>query len=267
MSTNQFEALLDLTGRTALITGAGQGVGLATARMMAGQGARVAINDFHGDRAEAAATTLREDGADAFAWPADVTNAEAVVEMVEAVESGLGPIDILVNNAGNAGPNESPLTPTPPFWDVPVADWGKWLGVNLFGVMHCTHAVTPRMIERGGGRVITIISDAGRVGEPHLVVYSGAKAGAAGFMRGYAKAVARHKITANCVALGAIMTPPVAEALADDATRAKVERSYPLRRLGQPEDPAALITFLASAGASWMTGQTIPVNGGYSMAV
>lgn len=267
MSLTQLKELVALEGRAALVTGAGQGVGLATARMLAGQGARVAVNDFHVDRAESAAAALRAEGADAFACAADVTDHEAVVTMVSAINAEFGPIDILVNNAGNAGPNESPLAPSPPFWEVPVTDWDKWLGVNLFGVMNCTHAVTPGMIEGGGGRVITLISDAGRVGEPNLVVYSGAKAGAAGFMRGYAKAVARHKITANCVALGAIMTPPVAAALADDSARAKVERAYPLQRLGQPEDPAALITFLASDAGSWMTGQTIPVNGGYSMAV
>jgi 3-oxoacyl-[acyl-carrier protein] reductase len=179
----------------------------------------------------------------------------------------LGPIGILINNAGNAGPHDSPLAAAPPFWKESPADWERWLSVNLHGVMHCTHATTPAMIESGGGRVITVISDAGRVGEPHLVVYSGAKAGAAGFIRGYAKSVARYGITPNCVALGAIRTPPVAEALADPAALQKVARAYPLRRIGEPEDPAAMIAFLSTPAASWITGQTIPVNGGYSMSM
>lgn len=266
MSAEDLAGRLRLDGQVALVTGAGQGVGLAAARMLAEQGAAVVVNDFHAGRAEAAASALVKDGARAMPYRADVTVAEDVTAMVSAARAELGPIDVLVNNAGNAGPHESPLTSAPPFWEQPITTWAKWLEVNLLGVMHCTHAVTPEMIERGRGRVVTLISDAGRVGEPHLVVYSGAKAGAAGFTRGYAKAVARHQITANCVALGAIMTPPVAEALADEAALSKVVRSYPLRRLGQPEDPAALITFLASPAAGWITGQTIPVNGGYSMA-
>lgn len=266
MSTEDLAGRLRLDGQVALVTGAGQGVGLAAARMLAEQGAAVVVNDFHADRAKEAAAVLVEHGARAMAYQADVTVAEDVTAMVSAARAELGPIDVLVNNAGNAGPHESPLAPTPPFWEQPTTSWAKWLEVNLLGVMHCTHAVTSGMIERGRGRVVTLISDAGRVGEPHLVVYSGAKAGAAGFMRGYAKAVARHQITANCVALGAIMTPPVVEALVDEAALGKVLRSYPLGRLGQPEDPAALITFLASPAAAWITGQTIPVNGGYSMA-
>lgn len=267
MSTNAFERLLRLDGKVALVTGAGQGVGRTVATMLAAQGAKVAVNDFHADRAAAVADELREAGATALACPGDVTDYDAVAATVAEIGEQLGPVEILVNNAGNAGPHDSPLDPAPPFWEESPSTWGRWLDVNLTGVMHCTHAVTPAMIAAGGGRVVTVISDAGRVGEPHLVVYSGAKAGAAGFVRGYAKAVARHGITANCVALGAIRTPPVEAALQEEGALAKVVRAYPLRRIGDPEDPAAMITFLATPAASWVTGQTVPVNGGYSMAV
>jgi len=123
------------------------------------------------------------------------------------------------------------------------------------------------MVARGQGRVITVISDAGRVGEPGLIVYSGAKAGAAGFMRAIAKDVGRYGVTANCVALGATLTPAIEPALAAEATRGKAVRPYPLGRLGQPADAAALITFLASDAAAWITAQTYPVNGGYSVSV
>jgi 3-oxoacyl-[acyl-carrier protein] reductase len=115
--------------------------------------------------------------------------------------------------------------------------------------------------------VVTTISDAGRVGEPNLVVYGGAKAGAAGFSRGLAKAVGRHGITVNCVSLGSIDTPGVAALNADPAVVEKSLRRYVIRRIGRPDDVAGLVLFLASESASWITGQTYPVNGGYSFAV
>lgn len=257
----------DLEGQVALVTGAGQGVGLEVARILGRLGAHVAVNDFHAERADAAVDALRGEGLEATAAPADVTDYAAVSAAIDRVARDVAPVTILVNNAGNAGPHDSPLAPAPPFWEEDPSGWARWLDVNLHGVMHCTHAVTPGMIEQGGGRVVTVISDAGRVGEPHLVVYSGAKAGAAGFTRGYAKAVARYGITANCVALGAIRTPPVEAALADPAALEKVARAYPLRRIGVPEDPAAMIAFLATPATGWVTGQTVPVNGGYSMAM
>jgi 3-oxoacyl-[acyl-carrier protein] reductase len=122
------------------------------------------------------------------------------------------------------------------------------------------------MVERGHGRIITVISDAARVGEPDLVVYSGAKAGAAGFMRAIAKAAGPHGVTANCVALGGIRTPAIEALLADAAFVKRLLRAYPVGRLGEPRDAAALIAFLASDAASWITAQTYPVNGGYSVA-
>lgn len=262
-----FERLLRLDGKVALVTGAGQGVGRTVALMLAAQGAKVVVNDFHADRADAVVRELQEAGATAMACAGDVSDYDAVAANVQAVATELGPVDILVNNAGNAGPVESPLAPAPPFWEESPTTWGRWLDVNLNGVLHCTHAVTPGMIAAGDGRVITVISDAGRVGEPHLAVYAGAKAGAAGFVRGYAKAVARHGITANCVALGAIRTPAIEEAIQDADALKKIVRAYPLRRIGEPEDPGAMITFLATDAAGWVTGQTIPVNGGYSMTL
>jgi 3-oxoacyl-[acyl-carrier protein] reductase len=259
--------LLDLTGRVALVTGAGQGVGEAVARMLAQQGAAVAVNDYFAERGERVSREIEQDGGRAWAAPADVSDWDGVRSMVEQVERELGPVDILINNAGNAGPERSGLQPSPPFWETDREDWNPWIAVNYTGVMIATRAVLAGMVSRGWGRIVTVISDAGRVGEADLVVYSGAKAGAAGFMRGVAKAAAPHGVTANCVALGAVRTPAIEPILSDEKVAQRLARAYPLGRLGEPADPAALIAFLASDAAGWITAQTYPVNGGYSVAL
>jgi 2-hydroxycyclohexanecarboxyl-CoA dehydrogenase len=253
--------LLDLGGRVALVTGAGQGVGRAVALAFARHGARrVLVNDFYPERAETVAREVADLGCEGVATPFDVTDIDAV----RAAFADAGQVDILVNNAGNAG--SGAVTIDPPFWESDPADWDRWLKPNLHGALNVTHAVLPGMVERGYGRVVTVISDAGRVGEPHLVIYSAAKAGAAGFMRALAKAVGRHGITANCVALSSIRTPTI-EPLLDEEAVTKMLRHYPIKRIGEPEDAAAMILFLSSDAASWITGQTYPVNGGYSFAV
>jgi 3-oxoacyl-[acyl-carrier protein] reductase len=259
--------LLDLTGRIALVTGAGQGVGAETARMLAGQGAAVAVNDFFQERAAAVVSHILSTGGRAYAVQADVSDPTGVTAMVDDVERALGPVDILVNNAGNAGATQSGISRPIPFWESTAADWEPWIAVNYTGVMLTTRAVLGGMVQRRRGRVITVISDAGRVGEADLVVYSGAKAGAAGFMRAIAKAVGPFGVTANCVALGGVRTPAIAPLLQDESLVKRLVRAYPVGRLGEPADPAALITFLASDAAPWITAQTYPVNGGYSVAL
>jgi 2-hydroxycyclohexanecarboxyl-CoA dehydrogenase len=143
----------------------------------------------------------------------------------------------------------------------------RWLGTNLYGVLNVCRTVFPSMMEVRCGRIVTVISDAGRVGEPHLAVYSAAKAGAAGFMRALAKAGGRYSITANCVSLGGINTPGVQDLLPDEEAIKQALRHYVIRRIGEPSDAANMILFLASDAASWITGQTYPINGGYSFAV
>jgi 3-oxoacyl-[acyl-carrier protein] reductase len=258
--------LLDLSGRTALVTGAGQGVGRQIALHFAAHGAAVAVNDFYLERAETVAAELEAAGGRALPVQCDVTDHAAVRAMVDRAQAELAPIDILVNNAGNAGPEASISDPTP-FWETGPQDWAPWLGANFFGVLNATNAVVGGMVQRGYGRVVTIVSDAGRVGEPNLVVYSAAKAGAAGFTRALARAVGRAGVTANCIALSAMRTPATADMTADGDVLRKMLRSYVVRRLGEPEDAANMALFLASGASSWITGQTYPVNGGYAMAV
>ena len=259
--------LLDLKGRVALVTGAGRGVGAETSRYLAAHGARVVVNDYFGDRGEETASAIKADGGEAIAIQADVTDFESVTAIVDHARPELGPVDVLVNNAGNAGADPSALTGRP-FWETDPKEWEPFLGVNLYGVLHCCRATIPGMIEAGrGGRIVTIISDAGRVGERGLEAYSAAKAGAAGLMRALARSLGRYDITANAVAIGATRTPAVAAMTENEEMAKRVLRSYTIRRFGEPSDPAAMVTFLASAASGWITGQTYPVNGGYSVAL
>jgi NAD(P)-dependent dehydrogenase (short-subunit alcohol dehydrogenase family) len=251
---------IDLSGRRALITGAGHGVGRAIALAAAAAGAEVIVNDLDRDRAEGVVAEVVAAGGWAIVSVFDVTDHVAVADAVAAVD----PIDILVNNAGNAGAERFALTS---FVDSSPGDWAPYFAVNLYGVMHCTHAVLPGMIERGDGRVITIVSEAARRGETKMAAYSAAKAGAAGFSRAVAREVGRHGITVNNIALGTIDTQGRAEhAATDPDAQARIDeqlRAYIVRRLGEPDDVAGLVTFLASPLASWITGQTYAVNGGY----
>ena len=253
---------IDLSGSRALVTGGGQSVGRATCLALASAGASVVVNDYVAERAQRVAEEIRSAGGEAVAAPFDVTDFDAVVDSV-----GNAGIDVLVNNAGNAGVAGFNFLP---FHESAPADWERYFGVNLYGVMHCTRAVLPGMIELNRGRVITVISDAGRWGEPKMAAYSAAKAGAAGFTRSLARDVGRFGITVNNVALASIdpsgarsdpdtITPEQAEALG------KQLRNYIIRRMGRPDDVAAIVTFLASSLASWITGQTYPVNGGYTV--
>lgn len=255
--------VIDLEGRRALVTGAGQGVGRGIAAMLAVAGADVVVNDYYPDRAEAVAEEIRANGGRAQAAPFDVTNYDAVAAGVAEA----GAVDVLVNNAGNAGASAFQLTP---FAATEPSEWERYFTVNVYGVMNCSRAVIPGMIDRQDGRIVTIISDAGRWGEPRMAAYSAAKAGAAGFTRSLARDVGRYGITVNNIALGSINAGDrdagSVEMSAEVAERYKQQlRNYIIRRPGKPDDIAALVVFLASSQASWITGQTYPVNGGYTV--
>ncbi len=206
-------------------------------------------------------------GSKALAIRADVTDLASVKAMVAEANNAFGRIDILVNNAGNAGAVPDPAA-RKPFWETGPEVWNSFLGVNLYGVINCSGACIPGMIERQGGRIVTIISDAGRSGEAGLEVYSGAKAGAAGFTRAVARTLGRHQITANCIAIAATMTPAIEGRLKSDPDLLKkMMEKYVIRRPGQPTDVANMALFLASEASAWITGQTYPVNGGFSFAM
>ena len=260
--------ILDLGGRVALVTGAGQGVGRQIAMHLAAapNSGGVAVNDYYLDRAQSVVDEITKAGGKAVAVQGDVTNLEDVRRFMGEAKSKLGKIGILVNNAGNAGVNPSPDY-RKPYWETGPEVWNSAIGVNLYGVINCTSAVVPDMIEKKEGRIITIISDAGRWGDAGLEIYVGAKAGAAGFMRSNARSLGRYMITANCIAIGMTVTPAIARRLNDEAALKRSLERYIIRRPGQPTDVANMALFLASNASSWITGQTYPVNGGFSLAL
>jgi NAD(P)-dependent dehydrogenase (short-subunit alcohol dehydrogenase family) len=246
--------MFDLSGKVALVTGAGQGVGAGIARLFAAQGAAVAVNDVRRERAQATVDAIVSTGGRAVAAPFDVTDYTLVSAAVAAVESALGPVDILVNNAGNGGVDGMQLAQ---FRESDPAAWRSPIDVNLYGVLNCSRAVINSMCDRRWGRVITISSGAGMVGlRIGVSPYGAGKGGAIGFMRHLAVESARHGVTANTLALGLMGMQGVSE-----ATRALAQQ-VPVGRLGTPEDIGYFCVYLASDEASWMTGQTVHINGG-----
>lgn len=257
--------LLDLEGRVALVTGGGQGVGAKIAHYLGAYGAKVAVNDYVGERADAVAAEINDAGGTAIGIQGDVTDFANVLSMVEKATDTLGVVDVLVNNAGNAGASGADISQVP-FWESDPSDWEPFLRVNLYGVLNCCRAVIPGMLKAGnGGRLITIISDAGRVGEVGFEAYSGAKSGAAGVMRSLARGLGRYEITCNSVAIAFTRTPATEATAQNEELSKRILSNYILRRFGEPSDVAAMVTFLASPSAGWTTGQTYPVNGGYSV--
>lgn len=262
------DSLLNLYGQVALVTGAGQGVGRGIALMLAAAGASVVVNDYFEERAEAVVQEIANGGGNGFAVQGDVTDYASVTSMFERAESRFGKVDILVNNAGNAGVSQGSGDERKPFWESEPADWDRFLSVNLNGTMHCCRRALPGMVKRKHGRVVTIISDAGRTGEGGgWEAYSAAKAGAAGLTRGIARSTGRYGVTANNISIAATNTPAIAAAVADPDVVKKLLAHYVIRRLGEPSDVAAMVLFLASSASGWITGQTYPVNGGFSFAL
>jgi 3-oxoacyl-[acyl-carrier protein] reductase len=259
--------LLDLGGQVAVVTGAGQNAGRAIALELARHNAGgIAVNDFVAERAEAVAEEIRAMGVPALAVPFDVCDLEAAKAADAAIKEKLGAATVLVNNAGMAGPGGS-LRPKLNFWEEDPSAWQRYLGTNLYGVYNCCFAFIPNMVEAKQGRIVTVVSDSGRIGEPKLAVYASAKAGAQGFVRSISKELGRYNVTANCVSLSALMPDmpeeQLAQIMASDQTKAMMAR-YTIRRFGKSNDVAALVTFLCSDAASWITGQTYPLNGGYA---
>jgi 2-hydroxycyclohexanecarboxyl-CoA dehydrogenase len=248
-----------MTERVALVTGGAGGIGRAISRELAAAGCRVAVGDLREDGAAETVAAIEAAGGRALALELDVTAAGSVGAAVERAESDLGPAEIVVNNAG--------WDELRPFLDTDEDFWDRVLEINFKGCLRVTRRVLPGMVERGFGRLINIGSDAGRVGSSQEAVYSGAKGGVIAFTKTVAREVARSGVTANAVCPGPTRTPML-EAMAEAGGEKLVEsltRAIPMRRLGEPEDVAAAVSFLASDRAGFITGQTLSVSGGLTM--
>ena len=249
-----------IAGRTALVTGSGAGVGRAIAVQMARAGAEVWVNDLQLERAEKVVAEIGEEGGTAHPVVADVTDRTVVPAMVRET----GPVDILVNNAGI--PPEGITVKS--FVETGPDEWDPLIRLNLAAVLGVTRAYLPAMIERGWGRILTIVSDAGRRGERKQVVYGAAKAAAMGFSRGLAAEVGRQGVNVNCISLGTMRHGALADAIeTNPELEPRLAKAYPVGRLGDVGDPAPLAVLLCSDAAEWITGQVYPVDGGYFPAL
>lgn len=247
---------LDLTGRAALVTGGGRGIGRAITRSLAAAGAAVTVN-YRGNSAAAEATVaeIQAAGGEAAAAQADVSDSKAVEAMVKAAIARFGRLDILVNNAG--------ITHDALLLRMKDEEFDDVLATNLRGVFLCTRAVLRQMSKQRSGRIVNITSVIGLIGNPGQANYAAAKAGVIGFTRAAAREIAPRNVTVNAVAPGFIETE-MTDILGEETRKAILER-IPLGRLGQPEEVAELVTFLASDAAAYITGQTFGIDGGMVM--
>lgn len=243
--------------RVALVTGGARGIGRAIAEALAVHGHRVAIADLLEDVAADAAAELN-----GTAIHLDGTNSASVDEAATQAERQLGPIEILVNNAG--------WDEFRPFLNTEEQFWDQVIEINFKGCLRTCRRVVPGMVERGYGRVVNIASDAARVGSSLEAVYSGAKGGVVAFTKTLAREVARHGVTVNAICPGPTDTPMLEQMLGEGGDTARtidaMRRAVPMRRLGQPHDIAPAVAFLASEEAGFITGQTLSVSGGLTMA-
>jgi 2-hydroxycyclohexanecarboxyl-CoA dehydrogenase len=251
-----------MADRVALVTGGARGIGRAISLALAQDGRHVVVADLLEEEAQAVAREINEGGGKAVAVPLDITDSEAVRTTTTAVAQDVGPVEILINNAG--------WDDLKPFVATDEAFWDRVIEINFKGGLRTTHALLPGMMERGWGRIVNIGSDAGRVGSSLEAVYSGAKGATIAFTKTIAREAARKGVTANAVCPGPTDTPLVQQIIDSAEDGDKVIRSMTgavaMKRLGQPEEVAAAVAFLASEQAGFITGQTLSVSGGLTMS-
>ncbi|WP_169566020.1 glucose 1-dehydrogenase [Sneathiella limimaris] len=247
-----------LEGKKVIVTGGGGGLGTAICKRLSEAGCTVGVFDLNGDAAQKTADQLSSAGA----YAVDISDFDAVKKGVAEFEETFGPTDVLVNNAG--------WDKVGNFLDTDKALWEKIVGINLWGPLHMTHAVASGMSERGTGKIITIASDAARVGSSGEGVYSACKGGMVAFSKTLARELARKNINVNVICPGpsdtAILNDFVGEGEMGQKIYEGLKRAIPFKRLGQPEDFGGIVAFLASEESNYITGQVISVSGGLTMA-
>ena len=246
-----------LDGQAVLLTGGASGIGRAIALRLGQEGCKVGILDRDGAGAAATAEAIAAEGGLARAFETDITDLDAVEAAVASFEREVGETTGLVNNAG--------WDLAAPFLETDAALWRKIVEINLFGPLHVTRAVLTRMVERGRGRIVSVASDAGRVGSSGEAVYAACKGGIVAFSKSVAREVARQGITLNVLSPGPSDTPLFASFDPTGKLAAALERAIPMRRLARPDDHPGLVAFLLSDDAAFITGQTISVSGGLTM--
>jgi 2-hydroxycyclohexanecarboxyl-CoA dehydrogenase len=259
---------LGLSGKVALITGSGSGIGQHTAVAFAREGAKVAVNDISKEGIDQTLGMIGAAGGEGMAAPYDITDAGAVAAMIAEVEKTWGRLDVLVNNAAVMTQHALFLEKTPEQCDTEIK-------VTLYGTINCIRAALPGMIERNYGKIVNIATDAARIGQEREAVYAAAKGGVISFTKSIAKEVGKNNINANVISPGATNSPMRnaildkmratmgAEKVAEREER--VKRVYPLRRIGEMEDISNAILFVSSDCARQVTGQVLSVNGGFAM--
>jgi len=248
---------LKLKGKVALVTGGGRDTGGQIAETLAAEGAIVAVN-YRSSQAEAESVVaaIEKAGGTAKAYKADIGHYDQVTSMVDQIVADFGSVDILVNNAGYVVYKK--------FVESTPEEWQAQINTCLYGAIHCCHAVAPHMIKQNGGRIISLVGDSSRIGEANLALAAAARGGTIALGKSLARELGRSNVCVNTVSLGLVQTAH-SDAAFLEKHMDKIVKAYPVGRIGTPDDIAPLVAFLSSEESSWITGQVISANGGFSM--